>query len=81
MPSKQPLTDELLAKRQAVIDRLNPNKSPYLHTFDAKTGRCTDCNRRLVDEVSTDESGVQRINMWCSVIGADEVAEFRDYEG
>lgn len=76
MPSEK----TLLQKRQAVIDRLNPDKRPYLHTFDAKTGRCTDCNRRLVDEVFTDAGGVQRIHMWCSVIGADEVARFRDEE-
>lgn len=71
---------QLLKRRQAIIDRLNPDNKPYLHTFNARTGRCTDCNSLLVDEIYTDEEGAQRIDMFCSVIGADEVAQFRDYD-
>lgn len=73
----------LITKRQAVIDRLNreTNNSMLAHEFDAESGECGKCHRLLVDEVTTDATGVQHINMFCPVIGPREVARFRNYEG
>jgi hypothetical protein len=65
-----------LQKRQAVIDKyFPPNESSVgRHKFNAKSGRCEQCNAKFLDWL---EGKIIR-NRLCNVIGRDEVARFHN---
>lgn len=77
MPNNIP---EILKRRQAVIDKLNPNKLVYYHDFQPKSGKCTKCRATIVSEGVEQADGTYRIKMFCPVIGREEFNQFRSDE-
>lgn len=70
---------ELIAKRQAVIDRIFPENKLGLHKFSAETGKCDQCSVKFTDWCIKQPDGSYRADMLlCGVIGEDEFARFGD---
>lgn len=70
---------ELIAKRQAVLDRIFPESKLGLHKFSAVTGICDQCSIKFTDWCIEQPDGDYRAGMLlCPVIGRDEFARFGD---
>lgn len=71
---------QILERRQSLINRLFPGDKLGEHEFNATRGVCNQCGLRFIDWVIAQPDGTYRAGIkLCPVIGADEVARFRNY--
>jgi hypothetical protein len=62
---------EIIAKRQEIIDKTFPGDRLGEHKFNAETAQCDQCHVKWLDWAKTNPIRL------CPVIGMDEVSRFR----